>query len=675
MPNNSTKDTAGAAIVARQPATFGTMAEKKSDRSAEDDEACCLSGCHSPRWQPCANVKLFVGNFTVVLVLLSIYSTYQIGVLTTIERRFQFPSKYMGAILAANDIGSAFFVMILCHIGSNKRKPAFITYIVQLSTLGIFLASVPHYIYGGGGPTASAEVVVCTSPLDNRTEQPVCVSNGAFVSSESRVAFILMFLGGLLIGTGLSPLYSLGVVYIDDNVQHKATVSYYMGITQAVPLVGMMVGFLLAALTVLLPDDLKDTTLSPDDPAFMGAWWLGLVIVSVVLVLVSFPMACFPKRLPGGASNQARGDEAADGRNSDKAAKTEEAQAVEAAEQLFEKMKAKPKEMFREVWRLLKNPVLVCFALGGALDMYSFSFLSFLPKYLERQFGQTASTSSIATGFVVLVAAASTLVAGYMIRRFKVQLRGIVVITLAFSLITAIFGCICMLVVGCAIPWASETDTQPLEFNTTCSDGCSCEHSPFSPVCSADEQNGTQVFANCNCTNTVARSVQRGICEQDCPAVYAYLVVIYLAILLAAPGFLTTIIGRIRCVEVSQKPLAMAIGSLTLTMLNSLPGPVIFGAAIDSTCVVWAQGTCEGETGACIAYDHTRLRHVFHGVLVAFKLAAALCYAFAWYKVKGPYLGDSDDDYVVHSDTLASYDNKAFSSSSSVATTKKHTED
>ena len=40
-----------------------------------------------------------------------------------------------------------------------------------------------------------------------------------------------------------------------------------------------------------------DAAITPRDPRFLGAWWLGYAIFGTVLVILSIPLFMFPKNL------------------------------------------------------------------------------------------------------------------------------------------------------------------------------------------------------------------------------------------------------------------------------------------------------------------------------------------------------------------------------------------
>lgn len=68
-------------------------------------------------------------------------------------------------------------------------------------------------------------------------------------------------------------------------------------------------------------------------------------------------------------------------------------------------------------------------------------------------------------------------------------------------------------------------------------------------------------------------------------------------------GFLT-----FRCVPDNQRTYALGLQWLFLCMFGSMPGPVVFGAFIDKTCILWEE-TCSGR-GSCLEYNNELLSYL-----------------------------------------------------------------
>jgi len=42
-----------------------------------------------------------------------------------------------------------------------------------------------------------------------------------------------------------------------------------------------------------------DVGITQSDPRYVGAWWIGFLILGTLLLIFTFPIALFPKRMPG----------------------------------------------------------------------------------------------------------------------------------------------------------------------------------------------------------------------------------------------------------------------------------------------------------------------------------------------------------------------------------------
>ena len=62
---------------------------------------------------------------------------------------------------------------------------------------------------------------------------------------------------------------------------------------------------------------------------------------------------------------------------------------------------------------------------------------------------------------------------------------------------------------------------------------------------------------------------------------------------------------------------------------GGLPGPILFGFAIDHSCLRWEQ-SCDGTTGACLYYDNHEMAWLLMSVCVICKLFTVLCGLLGW---------------------------------------------
>lgn len=68
--------------------------------------------------------------------------------------------------------------------------------------------------------------------------------------------------------------------------------------------------------------------------------------------------------------------------------------------------------------------------------------------------------------------------------------------------------------------------------------------------------------------------------------------------------------------------------------IGTVPGPIFFGAVIDSTCLVWQENEC-GDKKSCYIYNNASLSVNFFIILVCLKVFTALMFILA-YKVYKP---------------------------------------
>lgn len=197
----------------------------------------------------------------------------------------------------------------------------------------------------------------------------------------------------LSIGLGQTAIFTLGIPYLDDNVGGKDSPVYFCefqiektfnsslktnvpiqkAITIGVRILGPVLGFILGSICTrfwIHPLEAPPAGLSPTHPRWLGAWWIGMLVISSLLFLLSFAMCGFPRELQ-------RRKEPVDG--------------AAAA--------AKLSEFPAALRRLLSNRVLVLRTFSSVFHLLPISGLyTFLPKYLESEFKMAAFEANMVTG-------------------------------------------------------------------------------------------------------------------------------------------------------------------------------------------------------------------------------------------------------------------------------------
>lgn len=62
--------------------------------------------------------------------------------------------------------------------------------------------------------------------------------------------------------------------------------------------------------------------------------------------------------------------------------------------------------------------------------------------------------------------------------------------------------------------------------------------------------------------------------------------------------------------------MAMGVIQFAIGLFGNVPCPIIYGAVVDSACLVWE--TICGKQGACSLYDVDLFRHFFLGKILVF---------------------------------------------------------
>lgn len=395
-------------------------------------------------------------------------------------------------------------------------------------------------------------------------------------------------------------------------------------------LLGPAVGFLLSSFCLRYYEDpFYDPGFSNKDPRWVGAWWLGFMILGFVTFACSLLLVLFPKRFHGKklhptSSKQQEGDER----------KT-------PLQQL--------KGMCVALKRLVKNPILMCYSLGVVFRLNgTIGYYVLLPKYMETQFRQSSSKASLLSGPVSVIGMqVGILLSGIIIRRWQPRprlLTGVIVFTEGLSVMALLF---CMSITCPTIEMVGITQQgnhQAVSLQNECNTDCMCTTKAYTPVCGPDGKSsyfspcfagcrgnnktgGTEIFTNCKCIfgedgGFTMGGAEKGYCDPDCQWMLTFVVVLAIVKLLSSFSRLPNLFVVLRCVDPQDKTLAFGALNGVASLFAFIPYPLIYGALADASCLVWHK-SC-GKTGNCWVYDNDKFRFLLHGVTAMFGILGTI---------------------------------------------------
>ncbi|XP_065315264.1 solute carrier organic anion transporter family member 2A1-like [Gordionus sp. m RMFG-2023] len=667
------------------------MAKKKGDYM------CGLGSFYPKCLQRFANIKLFSIHYALAILSILMFHTNFIGSVTSIEKRFGFPSKKSGFLMSINDIGHVPFVILASFYLGNSRKPLILGIGTILFSIGVFLVTLPYFIYGPGddykkisfaddktfsysSSSNNSESLFFNQTLifnhevlslmRNNSKEDTHVSNYICQKGHKRggkigkvcnkadfnqFSYVVMSVGEVILGIGGSWIGPLGVAYIDDNVKDSKSVPLYMvtrvklATVSCVRSLGPVFGFLLSALCAGLHETLKDPGLDKRDPRWIGAWWLGFCLIICLQIVIGIPLVFYPKHMKSQGINSLDRKEKLESLNGNKIIVYTHLSKKSDGDTLLVKVRETKKftSILKAVNDLLKNPVYMITTIGECISIYSIvGYMIFLPKFMESQFAISASQANIIAGALgVFSSSTGILIGGYIMKKLNIKLRGALLISIIGLLITSIKAIILM-----------NLRCEPIRLSGYISEETSCNLQYFEPVCGNNDNRlyynpcfagcesyirdkQIKAYTNCSCLekqiNNLNGSLSNpssatpGLCKRGCRQFIPYLIIMAFGSFLAAPSIVAVTMVKLRCVTKEEKPFALGFSSFLMSLIAFLPGPLITGALIDKTCLVWKHSSCYRQ-GSCLFYDTDKLRFVIHGILTLSKLVATFCYLIAW---------------------------------------------
>ncbi|XP_050730182.1 solute carrier organic anion transporter family member 4A1-like isoform X2 [Eriocheir sinensis] len=649
---------------------------------AEEEAGSCGWLCLRPRWLQHARTSKWVLFWLCWAAAAQgmVVNGFVNVCITTIEKRFNLRSTDAGLIAGAYDFAFLLCSMPVSYLGSRAGscKPRWLGWGIFIMGAGSFLFALPHFLVPSYIPSSSnaSSILYCLRQGTRENQCGVLVENWL---SSYRHIFVL---GQFLHGVGASPLYTLGITYLDESVPVKMS-SVYLGIFYAMAVVGPAAGYVLGGqflrVYINAPKVLPDRYgLEASSDLWLGGWWIGFLLSGSLCMLISWPIMAFPAQLPGAKAikasrvSEAYGSTAGAGGGGGGGGgggrDITAAGAGGGGAAGFGKLRDLPKA----VKVLALNPTFLALSLAGATEgILLAGFATFTPKFLENQFSMAASLAALIVGFVVVPAGGGgTLLGGWIIKRLHLSCSGILKMCIIFSVVcvlsclTFVISCPNIDFAGVNVEYGNRsTSPSAPSLIASCNQQCGCQDVAYSPVCGANNvmyfspchagcssmvegQDGVKVFQECRCVapssptappgdpRLAPDSALREKCPATCLLMPVFLAIFFVTMLLTFIISLPALSGTLRCVPDSHRSFALGLQWIVIRLLGTIPGPILFGVLFDHTCILW-QSTC-GRGGACRSYDNFHMSRYMMAVSVLFKFLSTILFIIAWWMYKAP---------------------------------------
>ncbi|XP_038661113.1 solute carrier organic anion transporter family member 4C1-like [Scyliorhinus canicula] len=624
--------------------------EKMEIAEEEFEEGPCGWGTFTPNsLQFCNNAKGYLLFYSLLGIIQGTLVNGLVNInISTIEKRYNLNSFTTGLISTGYDMSFCILCLFVSYQGQKGHIPRWLTFSAFMLGLGSLVFCIPHFtsgLYNFGDEIRDT----CSSyNASNNASMPICNPS----STPNSTIFLCVFLlGQLLHGVGGTPLYTLGTAHIDDSVSIEKS-SLYIGIGNGMSVLGPAFGYVIGGqlLDIYIDiDAVSKVPLLPNDPRWLGAWWIGFLLCWILAWSLAIPLSCFPKHLPGTKEIH---------RQKISQAHTYKSSRVFSQNRLGESFK----DFFSVLLMLLKNPVFMALVIAGISEALVITgFVTFMPKYIENEFGLSASLAAILGGAVLIPGAfIGQIIGGLIISKLKLHCRNVLKLAAASSAISLFFSFVFILAQCSNHPFAGvnqgynvNNTGEQFKLLASCNEKCNCIRSHYNPVCGIDQilyfsacyagctqaslTDNKEIYQNCSCIQYVGNkfSAQEGKCDTACNKLPVFLGFFLLAVIFTFMTGTPITVAVLRCVPDNQRSFSLGIQWLFVRILGTIPGPILFGIVIDISCVLWNEDDC-GRKGACWTYDNRKMANLITAIGTSSKVVSIIAIVSAYFLYRPP---------------------------------------
>ncbi|XP_017758410.1 PREDICTED: solute carrier organic anion transporter family member 1A5-like [Eufriesea mexicana] len=585
-----------------------------------------------PRLARFATRRLFVGLMSWVGLIQAAAYAYLHVVGPTITRRFQFDPYVMEWVLIISDLTPFVFGVIVAYWGDRIHRAAWIGSMVLLQSVSYFIMIIPHL-------THHTKVIEETENMTHMSiyaddSRDLCSDNSARIIAHEDVpcyfTFATIVVVQIISGIANIAYFALGISYLDDNTKKKH-IAAFIGVLIAVKIFGVLLGSFLAWGCLRI----DAVTLSPIESyrEQIGAWWLGLPILTILFIVPGLLLSWFPRMLPSEVVEKAAASLLS---NSDRRSRIPRRMISQ---------KVGSSNFWPSLGRLFINKIFMCQAL--ACTFYVMAIVNFVgfenliaqsrfyvpkPTGMLLGFEDPMSSRLISNILKPILVGLIIIISGLVIAKAKPSARSIVgysiiVVLLAAGIIFSLTAATCD-----KKPIVGTTQRGSLVLLKYCNKNCGCSNdADFRPVCdtkgtftfyspchagctSSQLRNDITTYSGCSCvkelmgTETVD-AIDGPCTSNSCQISWlAFEFGILFAYILIATAFVGDILVMLRSVNSQDKAISIGLWLTFFAIFVNVSGKILYDTIARLTCQYW--GT---KRTLCHLHD-------------GFKLGNYLCY-------------------------------------------------
>jgi MFS family permease len=209
---------------------------------------CCFSLCFLCHFVcPCCkyySIKMYVLILSLMILSYTMISSgYISGIMSSLQRQYNMPTSKIGIILSSFDIISIFSVPIVSYFGAKTNRPRLIAIFSLIYILGCGIFILPYFL-GSKYIVNSSDKPVNTTieslmydtfdlcKIIEDTDSQVLITrvkNNTVTCTRDNTnlwSYYVFITGQLAMSLGVSPLFSLGLTYLCDNVEERSHALY-----------------------------------------------------------------------------------------------------------------------------------------------------------------------------------------------------------------------------------------------------------------------------------------------------------------------------------------------------------------------------------------------------------------------------------------------------------------